>query len=628
MKRLFLLLSLLISPAAFAENTQQLLQLLDYVGVDYAEAVVDGKVINGGEYKEMEEFAGAIVTAVDALPWNESKAPLQQEAAALAVAISVKRSPVDIATMTGAMRSRIMNSFDIVTVPAQQPDLKLGSALYRDNCMACHGVTGMGDGPAASGLEPSPTNFLDTERYSQRSLFGLYNTITLGVSETAMRPFGQLDDHERWSLAFYVGSLGSASLVKTNTTSPALSPITSLKQLTTTTPGEADRLYGDDGRLAMASLRSNPSPLFASNDDPLAVSRELMAQSANRYSQGANTEAQQLAVTAYLEGFELVESSLSLKDEELSKEIESLMGGYRTSLRYGSPAAKVVEQQQHIDTLLAEAQQALNSQGLSSTGAFSSALVILLREGLEAILVLAALFAFLIKTGRRDATPYLHAGWIGAVIAGFATWWLSTSLFTISGEMREVTEGVAALVAALILFYVGFWMHSKTNARAWQHFIEGSVQKALGTSTLWSLAGLSFISVYREMFETILFYQAIWVQTDTTGHTMVVAGMLSAIAALLVLGWFILRYSTRLPLRQFFAVTGAFLFLLAVVFAGKGIAALQEAGNLPHDPLPLPFAGMFGIADSIEGVLVQGGMVLLTAWLLWGRKGKGGSEAA
>lgn len=621
MKQLLLTLCLLIAPTAFAGETQQLLQLLDYVGVDYAEAIEDGKVVNAGEYEEMNEFAGAIVTTISALPWHQAKAPLQQEAAALKVAIETKRPPADIAAMTGAMRGRIMNNYEVVAVPAQQPDFSLASQLYSSNCAACHGVTGMGDGTAAMGLEPAPTDFLDTVRASQRSLFGLYNTITLGVSETAMRPFGQLSDHERWSLAFYVGTLANPATVD-NGIAASVSPIKNLKQLTTTTPAETQADFGDAGIAILASLRRHPQSLFTENNDPLAMARTLLSQSVTRYQQGAASEAQQMAVTAYLEGFEVIESGLSIKNAELSKKIEGEMAAFRNLLRNGAQLSQITDHQSELDAMLAQAQQVMAQQGLSSTGAFTSALVILLREGLEAILVLAALFAFLIKTKRRDALPYLHAGWIAAVAAGAATWWASVTLFTISGAMREITEGVAALAAAGILFYVGFWMHSKTNAKQWQRFIEGSVDKALKGTTLWSMTGLAFISVYREMFETILFYQAIWVQTDTAGHSMVLAGMLSAAAALLILGWFILKYSTRLPLRQFFAVTGAFLFLLAVVFAGKGIAALQEAGNLPHDPLHLPLISSIGFSDSLQGLLVQGVMVVLTGWLLWGRKGK------
>lgn len=619
MKQILLILSLLLSPTAFAGESQSLLQLLDYVGVDYAEAVEQGKVVNDAEYAEMLEFAATITTTTDALPWHDAKAPLQQEAIALKVAIESKRPPADIAAIASTMRSRIMNGYEVVAVPAQQPDFALAQQLYSTNCAACHGASGMGDGAAAAGLQPAPTNFLDKQRHIQRSLFGLYNTITLGVNETAMRPFGQFSDHERWSLAFYVGSLASPATAHSGI-ALGISPISSLKQLTTTTPAEAQQLYGDAGAAMLASLRHNPASLFSDNDDPLTLARTLLSQSVSRYGQGAATEAQRLAVTAYLEGFEVVETALRIKNAELSKEIEGDMAAFRNLLRNEAQLLQVTEQQRRLDTMLAQAQQTIAQQGLSSGGAYTSALVILLREGLEAILVLAALLAFLLKTGRRDALPYLHAGWIAAVVAGIATWWASTTLITISGEMREVTEGIAALVAAAILFYVGFWMHSKTNAQQWKQFIEGNVDKALKGTTLWSMTGLAFISVYREMFETILFYQAIWVQTDASGHGMVFAGMLTAAVLLLILGWFILRYSARLPLRQFFAVTGAFLFLLAVVFAGKGVAALQEAGNLPYDPLHLPLISSIGFSDSLQGLLVQGVMVILTVWLLWGRR--------
>ncbi|MCW8917752.1 MAG: cytochrome c/FTR1 family iron permease [Gammaproteobacteria bacterium] len=618
MRQLLLSLCLLITPVAFAGERQQLLQLLDYVGVDYAEAVAEGEVVNAAEYAEMREFAGAVATTLKALPWHEAKATLQQEAVALKVAIEGKRPPADIAAITGSMRGRVMSSYEVVAVPVQQPDTTLAKQLYSSNCAACHGVGGMGDGPAANGLEPAPTNFLDLERASQRSLFGLYNTITLGVSETAMGPYSQLSDHERWSLAFYVGTLAYPAAAK-GVMDIGTTPIATLQQLTTTTLAESHSQYGEDGAAAMASLRRNPASLFAKNSDPLTLARTLLSQSVSRYSQGAPSEAQQLAVTAYLEGFEIAESSLGVKDAALSKRIEGRMAAYRNLLRNGAPLAQVSEQQQELDVMLAQAEEVMAQQGLSSWGAFTSALVILLREGLEAILVLAALIAFLIKTGRRDTLPYLHAGWIAAIIAGGVTWWASVSLFTISGAMREVTEGIAALAAAGILFYVGFWMHGKTSNRAWQQFIEGSAGKALKGTTLWSMTGLAFISVYREMFETILFYQAIWVQSDSAGHGMMLGGMVSAAVILLILGWFILRYSTRLPLRQFFAVTGAFLFLLAVIFAGKGIGALQEAGNIPYDPLHLPLIGAIGFSDSVQGLLVQGVMVALTAWLLWGR---------
>ncbi len=231
--------------------------------------------------------------------------------------------------------------------------------------------------------------------------------------------------------------------------------------------------------------------------------------------------------------------------------------------------------------------------------------------------MIAALAAFLIKTGRRDGLRYLYLGTGAAFVLGLLTWFVSSQVITIGGAERELTEGFAALFAAVMLFYVGFWLHSKTGAAQWKAFIQGSIEKALSKGTLWGLSGLAFIAVYREIFETVLFYQALWVQTGKAGQGMIFTGFLVAAGLLLLVGWMILRYSTRLPLRQFFSVTSIFMFLLAVVFAGKGIAALQEAGKLPVNMVDFPSIEILGIYPNLEGLAVQLLLVVMALLLLW-----------
>ena len=126
---------------------------------------------------------------------------------------------------------------------------------------------------------------------------------------------------------------------------------------------------------------------------------------------------------------------------------------------------------------LGQAQDMLSADTLSDSTLFTASLVILLREGLEAMLVVLALVTVLVKTERRDAVKYVHAGWVIALIAGIATWWAAQNLISISGASREIMEGVGALMAAVILFYVGFWMHSKTNAAAWQAYINQHIHR-------------------------------------------------------------------------------------------------------------------------------------------------------
>ena len=107
---------------------------------------------------------------------------------------------------------------------------------------------------------------------------------------------------------------------------------------------------------------------------------------------------------------------------------------------------------------------------------------------LIAALVVAAIVAFLIKANRRDALVWVHAGWITALALGAITWAVASYVITVSGAHREITEGVTGLIAAVMLVYVGYWLHSKSNARAWQSFIKDQVTSALGKRTLWAMA--------------------------------------------------------------------------------------------------------------------------------------------
>ncbi|MGH8630011.1 MAG: FTR1 family iron permease, partial [Burkholderiales bacterium] len=252
-----------------------------------------------------------------------------------------------------------------------------------------------------------------------------------------------------------------------------------------------------------------------------------------------------------------------------------------------------------------DAQRALSGTALSGGAAFTSSLIILLREGLEAILVLAAMVAFLIRAGRRDALLYVHSGWIAALVAGIATWVLSEYAFAISGATREVTEGAATLAAAAILFYVGFWMHRNASMTRWSRYLHGKLQSALSRQALWTLCVIAFLAVYREVFETILFYQALWLQVTAQAHFAVFAGGAIAVVLLVVSVWLIARSGMRLPMRQFFLASAALMVILAIVFAGRGVGSLQEAGRIPVRPLNIPGIEYLGIHPTVQAAGLQ-----------------------
>jgi len=173
-----------------------------------------------------------------------------------------------------------------------------------------------------------------------------------------------------------------------------------------------------------------------------------------------------------------------------------------------------------------------------------------------------------------------------------------------------VTEGVTALVSAGLLLYVGFWLHGKASAVRWNQFIRNQMTTAIGRGALFSIALVSFLAVYREVFETVLFYQALWLQAEGNGQTAVVAGFAVGFTALVVVAWVIARMSVRLPLGAFFAASSVLLAVMAIVFAGQGIAALQEAGKLAASRINFPSIPLLGIYPNLQGLALQ--LALLT----------------
>ena len=550
------------------------------------------------------------------LPARPERAALEATAAGLVGAIKDKRPGEEVAAIAGDLRRRIIDIYEVRVAPRQVPELRPAATDYTTHCAVCHGAAGRGDGPAAKGLTPPPADLTDAARMGQHSVFGLYNTITLGIKGTAMTGFAPLSESQRWALAFYVSTLAAggeardrgAALWKRGV---GKTELRDLRALVMATPRDVAARAGGDGAAVLAYLRSEPSALAAGRESPIDFSARLLGESLEAYRRGDAAQAHQLAVTSYLEGFELVEAPLDAVDRGLRTRVETAMLRYRTLIQSRAPKETVEAEARAILALLDTARQRLDAARLSPATTFTSALVILLREGLEAILVLAALIAMLIKSGRREALRYVHAGWIAALVLGAITWMAASYVVTLSGASREVTEGVTALVAAAMLLYVGFWMHRHAHAARWKAYLETRVQSALSGRTLWGLAAISFVAVYREVFETVLFYQTLWIEAGPAGRVAVGGGFAAAVVGLGLLAWLVLKLGLRLPIGWFFGLGSALMAVLAVVLAGKGIAALQHAGKVPVGPLDLPAIPSLGVYPTWQGVVTQLALVLL-----------------
>jgi len=618
------LAALLTWSAAIAQSNgdaARLAQLVDYVGVDYAAAVQDGTVVNELEYGEMREFAGVVEDEAHALADPAARQALTPLATRLRAAVDARSDPADVADLAEHMTAVLLRSPALAAAPSTVPDPTAVKPLYAQQCSGCHGIGSHGDGSAVTAaMDPPPTDFTNPGRARARSLYGLYNTITLGVTGTAMPSFSQLTQQQRWSLAFLVGSMhvDDATLAAGRQALREIpqAALPDLKALTTHTLNGVQQEQGAAAAALYAWLRTEPQALSTSPTEPLAVAQAGVENSLARYVAGDFAAAHDAAVDAYLEGFELAEAALSATQPGLVSDVEQAMTNLRIAMREHRPVAEVQESGQHVLNLLQQARAQKSEAMLSPGVAFVSALIIMLREGLEAILVLGAMAAFLNKVGRRDALAWLHAGWVVALAAGALTWVVSNYFITISGATREVTEGVTALIAAVVLLYVGFWLHSRMHARRWQHYVQQNLQRALTSRGLWALAGIAFVAVYREIFETVLFYQALWVEVSLPrAATSTIAGAATGLIAIFSIAWLIFRFGVRLPLKSFFTATAGVMITLAVIFAGKGVAALQEAGKLPLNPVQFPRIDLLGIYPTLQSLGLQF-IVLATALAL------------
>lgn len=617
-----------------AQSAQQVLHLLDYVAVEYPQFVKSGKVINADEYAEQVEFSAQVADAVRNFPPHPEKDALVASAAILASLIADKGDSAKVSQGARDLQRGLIKAYGIQIAPVRAPDLSNAATLYQSNCAACHGAAGDGNSPQAAALEPRPTNFQDHARQFERSVYGLYNTISLGVEGTSMPAFGNLRADERWALAFYVSQFVSTEEERDQGRQlwerPGMHTLfPGLPDLVGATPAETLRV-GASAYQVLAYLRAHPAKISSQDStSPLSIATAKIRQSLELYRQGNREAALQAAISAYLEGFELAEADLDRVDHSLRNRIEQDMMAYRNLIK-NAAAIEIVEQKAFALTNSIEEAAALSgSDELSAAGAFASAFIIVAREGLEAILVLAAIAAFLIKSGRRDGLKHLHAGWIVALLVGVATWIASSTLLEISGAQREVTEGVTALLSAAVLLYAGYWLHSRSYASRWQSFIGGQVSDSLSRRTLLGIALISFLAVYREVFETVLFMQALWVQAEAASRSGLVAGVAAAGVVLAILAWVISRYSAKLPLKLFFSLSSLFLAALAVIFAGKGVAALQAAGKLPADALAISGIPSLGIYPNVQGLSLQVLLVLVivASFFYYGRvNGRRGSS--
>jgi len=612
--------SIIASTVSAQDQAKRLVSVLDYLGSDYKNAVNDGKVINPDEYGEMQEFSKRTQELLNQLKQADGadKAGVEPIIKSLTAQIENKAEPTVIVELARSAKQRVISAYNIVPYPKQLPSLASGHTLYVENCAQCHGATGKGDGPGASSMNPktpSPANFTDPERMAGLSPFKAFNTASFGVEGTAMASFAAFTEEQRWQVAFYVMSLrfsseqarrGAALIDKKKLPSELMSVANLATHSDEQLSEQIKRYFDQEGSVndVLAYLRRGL--IDQKPADPLVLTRNLVRESASLYAGGEKDKAYQKAVDAYIDGYELAEPALFAKDASFGRALEALFTEYRNAIKQGVAPEEIDKRRAEIEARLDRADEILaRTDEYSGIYFFLNSALIIVREGLEATLVLAAILAMLKVMGATDAVRYIHLGWILALFAGGLTWLATQTVLTFSGQNRESMEGFISVFAAVALFYVGYWLHTKSEAKRWQAFIRGKVENVLSGKKLLGLIGISFFAVYREAFEVVLFYQALWLQNEN-GHHLILSGFIAGLALLVVLTFGILKLGLNVPLKYFFGATGTLLYIVAFIFAGNGIKELQAAGWVSTTPLKFPpQAPLLGIYPTLETVAAQ-----------------------
>ncbi|WP_413703827.1 FTR1 family protein [Pseudomonas sp. Pseusp16] len=596
--------------AAPAEGAPQALHLLDYIGADYPDTVQAGSIMDEAGFRAQQESVKTLGSLLAAMPAKPEKIALEQSLVALGSSISARQDGADVARQARQLGAKLAVAYEVSQAPVITPDPARGAPLYAQHCSVCHGDTGAGDGPAGVGMTPPPSNLRDSTRLDRLSLYAIYSTLGLGVEGTDMPAFAdQLDDRQRWDLATYIASF-SVDLATANADRTY-----NIADLARQTPAEVQAVEGPQAAATFRVQRAQPPQVKRGPAQLLDYTAAALDKSIVAYRAGEHDQAYDLSVAAYLEGFELVESSLDNIDANVRKDTEKSLMAYRQSLQDGLPVSDVEQRLEAAKARLKASASLLGNDGLSWSLSYISGLLILLREGLEAILVLAAILAFLRNTGQQAAVRSVNVGWGLAFLAGLGTWALAAYVIDVSGSQRELLEGATALFASVMVLWLGVWMHDRRHAAAWQDYIKTSM---VGGGGRFGFATLAFFSVYRELFEVILFYETLWLQAGPAGHNAVLAGGATAVVLLVGLAWVILRGSAKLPLALFFSINAGLLCALSVVFAGHGVKALQEAGIFGTRPVPFFEFDWLGIHADAYSLSAQA-VAIIAIVVLYGR---------
>jgi len=343
-------------------------------------------------------------------------------------------------------------------------------------------------------------------------------------------------------------------------------------------------------------------------------SRVILGQSLDALKAGDRDKAYALSRVAYLDHFEFVEIPLRLRNPNLVIDTEFKYAKLRNDIRDGASVARIRSDTAIVRAALVDVDRELAKKGVAAPlVAFGFSFSILFREGVEAVLLIAILLGSLAAGSASNYKRPLALG-IGAALAATGVLFvLATLVIDIAPLSRELLEAGTALIAVVVLIGVSFWLLARLEHRRRMEFMRARVASAMAAGTTAAFAGLGFTAVFREGFETVLFYQALALFAEGL-ILWVVLGAVAAAVALAGVAYAILKLGKQLPLRPMLIAGASVLLLLSVAFVGNAVLSLQEADYLAatpvaHPRLPVFLAELTGIHPTTQGLIIQGVML-------------------
>jgi FTR1 family protein len=642
----------LTARAQTAHPVQRVANIVSVAVEEYAKGIdANGRVIAADEYAETVGFLNDAKVAALRLPGERAVASALLDSMVSAVAA---KKPPSVLVDLNKRFAAALGSEAALSLPKRDLNIAEGRTLYESSCASCHGPMGKGDGTLAPTLNPRPPAIGTADVMSAITPAMTFRKISVGVSGTAMPAFEtSLTPEQRWSIVMYLGTLqhpagevaqgeglyvqgcvschgatgsGDGPMARALSTLPSeLSSFAwhaerSDSQLAVVvregkagTPMPSTRnLTPAEVQSVVAYLRTLPmrQKALASKNEGVdgnadAVGRRavsILDQSLNAARNGQTADASDRAMDAYI-AFEPIETRAKARSPGVVSSMERLFAEFRGAI--GANDIRGAERARDAIEASMPKIVALTQPAGSGWEAFVQSFLIILREGFEAILVVGAVVAFLLKTGHRERLKSIWVGIGGALAASAVTAIVLRTVLKAIPASQEIIEGLTLLVAVAVLFSVSYWLISRVEAARWQQFIRGKVTNALEHGGGRALAFVAFLAVYREGAETALFYQALF---NEGAHVAlpISLGIVAGFAALAVIFTLFYRFGVKIPLRPFFSVTSVLLYYMAFVFLGTGVRELQEGNAISITPIRgFPTITALGFYPTWETMLAQ-----------------------